>query len=219
MKYLNFDNKLSIKLIITFVFMTVIGTLSHEFGHYSVARLLGYNASINYGSTSYWSEELRAFQKENIPKYKYEMENKLDYPTKTKYLELTKNYKKHQLLFTLGGPIQTILTGTIGLILLILYRKKYFSVDKVSITRWIYMFLALFWLRQTANLITAIENYFKRGRLSTSGDEMKLAYYFDLNIWSIQVITVFIGFLVLIYVVKLLPNNIKLTFLISGFIG
>lgn len=36
-----------------FILFTVIGTLSHEFGHFAVARLLGYEASLHYGYTSY----------------------------------------------------------------------------------------------------------------------------------------------------------------------
>jgi hypothetical protein len=43
--------KLGSYLIIGFVLFTVIGTVSHELGHYSAAKLLGYEARINYGST------------------------------------------------------------------------------------------------------------------------------------------------------------------------
>ncbi|UFH33687.1 hypothetical protein LNP04_08280 [Chryseobacterium sp. C-71] len=42
------DEKLLIKLTITFILMTVVGTLSHEFGHYVVVEILGMDGEIHY---------------------------------------------------------------------------------------------------------------------------------------------------------------------------
>ena len=214
-----YNFKLSIVLIIVFILMTVIGTLTHELGHYTVAKLLGYDAKINYQSTSYNNNEVLDFLDEYSNKYRYELKNNLDFPEKEKYFNLTNNYRWHHFLFILGGPVQTILTGTIGLLLLIVYKKKYITTEKVSIIGWVLIFLALFWLRQSANLISALAYYFLFNSSSISGDEMRLAYYLEINMWSIQIITGLIGFVVLFYVIKILPNNIKLTFMVSGLIG
>lgn len=46
-----FDRKLFTVLAVVFILMTVIGTLSHEYGHYLAAKLMGYDARINYGMT------------------------------------------------------------------------------------------------------------------------------------------------------------------------
>lgn len=218
-KYVKFDFILSIKLILVFILMTVIGTLSHELGHYSVAKYLGYDARINYNSTMYFNEELLNFLDEIGNKYRYELKNNLDFPEKEKYFNLTNNYRWHHFLFTLGGPVQTILTGTIGLLLLIVYKKKYIITEKVTLFGWVLIFLTLFWLRQSANLISALGNYLIYDNSQISGDEMRLAYFLELNIWTIQIITGIIGFAVLFYVIKILPNNLKLTFIFSGLIG
>lgn len=218
-KYVNFDFILSFKLILVFILMTVIGTLSHELGHYSVAKYLGYDARINYNSTMYFNDKLLDFLEEIGTKYRYELKNNLDFPEKEKYFNLTNNYRWNHFLFTLGGPIQTILTGTFGLLLLIFYKKKYITTEKITFYAWIMIFLALFWLRQSANLISALGNYLIYDSNQINGDEMRLANYLEINIWSIQIITGIIGFVVLFYVIKILPKNIKLTFMVSGLIG
>ena len=42
---------LFVKLFIAFIAATIIGTITHELGHYLVAKSFGYPASINYAST------------------------------------------------------------------------------------------------------------------------------------------------------------------------
>jgi hypothetical protein len=46
------ENKLLLLLIVAFIAATVIGTVSHESGHYFVARYLGYDAKIHYSYTT-----------------------------------------------------------------------------------------------------------------------------------------------------------------------
>lgn len=50
-----FDWSLSLKLILAFILFTVVGTLSHELGHWFVAEVLGMDATINYYSTHFIS--------------------------------------------------------------------------------------------------------------------------------------------------------------------
>lgn len=52
--------RLFLFLAVGFMFFTVFGTLSHEFGHFAVARFLGYPAKISYGSTYNSDANLRA---------------------------------------------------------------------------------------------------------------------------------------------------------------
>jgi hypothetical protein len=49
---MKFDLRLFVLLALGFIAFTVIGTVSHECGHYLAARCLGYKASLHYGSTS-----------------------------------------------------------------------------------------------------------------------------------------------------------------------
>lgn len=218
-KYFKFDLKLSIKLIFTFMIFTVIGTLSHELGHYYVAKYNGYDARINYKSAKYYNYEFDDFITENNNKYRYELKNNLDFPTRIEYFDLIEKNRRHHFYFSLGGPVQTILTGTIGLIFLIFYKNKLISDDIIKIGGWILIFLSLFWLRQSANLTMILYSYLINGAFTASSDEVKIAEYLGFSKISIVLITGIIGFLVLSYVIYILPNKIKLTFIISGLLG
>ena len=50
--------KFAVIIYFSFILFTVIGTLSHEFGHFIVGRYLGSKTSIHYGSTSWGQSEL-----------------------------------------------------------------------------------------------------------------------------------------------------------------
>ena len=44
----------SIRIVITFVVFTAIGTILHEFGHQAVAEYFGYETKLSYGSVNYF---------------------------------------------------------------------------------------------------------------------------------------------------------------------
>ncbi len=183
--------KLFLLLFTAFIIATVFGTVSHEFGHYLAAKMLGYNARINYGST-FW-----------YPKYPGEVIN-----------------AKDAFLFTLGGPVQTMLTGTLGLILLMIFYKSFNSGGHLNFTQWVIIFLSLFWLRQLANLVTWIMHYISSGHFSYRADEIRLALYLQIPFWIIMTITAMIGLIVLLLVIfKIIPSKQRLTFITAGFTG
>lgn len=219
MNYLKFDVKLFVCLTLCFIIMTVIGTITHEMGHYSVARILGYKAQFNYASCIYWDEEDEAYFREVGKKYPDEISNDQYFPGKEKFMNLLNKYKKDGLLITLGGPVQTTLTGTIGLLLLLFFRKRINKTGQLTIAVWTFIFLSLFWLRQLANLFMLTLNYFLKGGIGEKGDEVRIARYFGLNILTIQVATGLIAALVLLYIIRLIPKAQLLTFLSSGLIG
>jgi hypothetical protein len=120
----------------------------------------------------------------------------------------------------LGGPVQTMLTGTIGLILLRTNRKKFRQTEKLNILQWIYIFLSLFWLRQTMNLMISLGGCLLNGEFSTRPDEIRLAQYLDLPLLSISICTGLVGALVGNWVFfKCIPRGQKLSFLMAGFTG
>jgi len=218
-KFFNLNKKLMLNLTLVFVFMTVFGTLTHEFGHYSVARAFGYDARINYKSVSYDKDSFFKYIDTIHKQYLYEFKNNIDFPGKKKYFETVKKFKRDSLWITMGGPIQTMLTGTLGFIALLFYRKKFINEERVHIKAWVLIFLSLFWLRQVANLFIAIVSYFHLGKLSISGDEMNIAMSLGINVWSIQVLTGLIGLGVFYKVMRFLPQKLILPFIISGMIG
>jgi hypothetical protein len=182
------NRQLLLYLTIGFIIATVIGTLTHEFGHYIIAKCLGYEAHINYAHT-----QLNPNQKINTT---------------------------DSFLITLGGPFETMLTGTIGLTLLFSFRKSFLTVQQLSFGQWTLIFISLFWLRQTANFFVWVGGYLFSGQFSNRPDEIHLAQYFELPNWTISSLTAIFGIIVLTVVVfKFIPTQQRLTFIASGLIG
>lgn len=219
MAYLKIHYKLLLLLILTFILMTVIGTLTHELGHYAVSKFLGYEARINYGSSTRWDNEFTEYYNNLWEKYPNELKNNLDFPGKDDFQRRMDKYQQDGFWITLGGPLQTMFTGTFGLLLLWFNRHKVIKADKVTLVGWTYVFISLFWLRQVANLLHALMVFMLKGKVSARGDEMRLALYLDWNTWSIQIITGLCGLAVLFIVLRLLPKTLILTFLVSGLTG
>ena len=61
----NKNKKLFLYLTLTFIVATVVGTLSHEFGHYIVAKSLGYDADIHYAFTTWDRDDSDALTDSN----------------------------------------------------------------------------------------------------------------------------------------------------------
>src|SRR5690606_30714066 len=101
-----------------------IGTVTHELGHYTAAKLIGNEAKINYAQTfsdnPALSKELKLIYENHYEDIK---ENK-DFPLKEHLKELRKLQINDAKITTLGGPIQTMLTGTLGFILLLCNRNN-----------------------------------------------------------------------------------------------
>jgi hypothetical protein len=219
MEYLKFDFKLSFFLTLTFILMTAAGTVMHEFGHYSVSKLLGYQASINYRSSTHWSVERNEYLENVYKNFSKEIKYNINFPGKDEYLNKITRFTSDDFWILLAGPLQTMVTGTIGLILLLIFRKKYITSDKVYIFGWVLIFIALFWLRQVANLFSTVLTFMSKGHVLGTGDEMRLTAYLDLNIWSIQIITGLVGIGILGIILRILPKPLILSFLISGLAG
>lgn len=193
-KYITYkiDFQLLLWLILSFIFFTIIGTISHEFGHYLAAKYIGLDAKVHYGYTRI-----------TIPDDFSGVVSQAD-----------------RFLLTLGGPLQTIFTGVLGLFLLYINRKRIKSLEKLKTIHWIYVLLSLFWLRQTANFVMWIRTYFIRGRFSKSMDEIKLARNLEMHEWSIIFPTAVLGFLITVYVIfRYIPLHQRFTFVLSGLIG
>ena len=166
--------------------MTVIGTLSHESGHYIAARLMGYHARINYGMT--WLTD-----------------DSLTMNTAQEYW------------FIAGGPLQTMLTGSIGFLLL--YRSVR-PVKQLNIKQWALVFCSLFWLRQLANATVLAFRIIFNANLSTRADEVKLSRLLHWPYWSIVFITAIPAIAVLFYVIlKYLPARVRACFILAGLAG
>src|SRR5690606_994897 len=150
------DIKSLLILTIVFILFTAIGTISHEYGHIAVAKMFGYETKLHYGSMNYYPKgyledkdlkALKSLTKDYV---------NIDYDSWPKEIkEKTKEYNNilqkrywnensnKGLLVTIGGPIQTMITGTIGLIILLIRRKTIYR-NGLKILDWLAIFLALF---------------------------------------------------------------------------
>jgi hypothetical protein len=117
----------------------------------------------------------------------------------------------------LGGPLQTMITGTIGLLFV---RRIPRNVQSLSLVQWITIGTSLFWLRQPANLFAAIVSYVSYGYLLKDGDEIWLSRQFGIPDITLLLLTGIVGALVLAYVVfRVIPSQQRITFLMSGLVG
>ena len=203
-----------------FILFTVIGTISHEYGHIIVAKCLGYETSLHYGSASWdenngW-EEYRSISSE----YSYEIKNELPFQRKEEYKEIIKKLNDDGLIILIGGPLQTILTGLIGLIIL-LFRRKTIRKNGLKLIDWLLVFLSLFWLREVFNVTRSVALGFLKGNGSFfCGDEANISTMLKLPIGTFSIILGVLGLIISLFVIfKIVPNDKRLTFISSGLIG
>lgn len=220
----------AIRILCCFIFFTVIGTLTHELGHIAVANFFGYETSLHYGYMKY---DYKAIKEDPIylehqvilKEHRVDLINKIDFPAKTRYLELLDLLKEkyprpkpYSFWITLGGPAQTILTSIIGLLILF-YRK---SKDKPHfvLTDWLGVFLALFILREVFNWIFAMIKLLFYGKTKFNGDEFQLSEMLGLPSWTIPTIALIPGVIISLYVIfKVIPLKYRFSFISAGLVG
>lgn len=214
-----FQIRLFFLLSAGFILFTIIGTLSHEFGHYIVAKMLGYNTGIHYGYTTLQKGEDEEIKKINVKRHR-EIYLKKDYPEKPQYEALVISSDKKERIILMGGPLQTMITGTLGLILILVYRRNFYSATTLNARQWLLIFISLFWLRQVANFAGTLIISFLTGKKDFESDEVLLANYFDLNFLSLSAITGIIGLAVSCFVIfNFIPVTQRKTFIAAGFTG
>ncbi|WP_462221836.1 hypothetical protein [Ferruginibacter sp.] len=205
---------------LAFILSTIIGTVSHEFGHFTVAKSLGYSSTVSYGYTNWDDSKTRPFIDSVFSKYSKELEANLDFPRKKEFDLIQERQRKDAFWITLGGPIQTMLTGTIGLLLLLTQRRKILETKSIKLYQWLCIFLSLFWLRQFANLVTWTVGYFINGEFSLDGDEVRLALSLGLPKATLAVSSAIIGLAILTFVIfKIIPIDKRITFISAGLFG
>ena len=216
-----FDLRLFVLLTFGFITFTVIGTISHESGHYAMARHFGFQADIHYSFTNVHLDQKEGqFFRVTWIRYKSQIKANKTFPEKERYDRIVNQYKRAGIWITFGGPLQTMLTGTIGLIMMIIFRRSFLSSERLSFWLWIIVFITLFWLRQTTNFIMAIFSSIVQGSIRSFGDETYLAKYYNSPVWLISAITALIGVTILVVVIfKFIPVKQRLTFITAGLFG
>lgn len=223
--------KFSIVIIFSFILVTVIGTISHEFGHIAVAKYFGYDTTLDYGSMNYYPRgylEDSDLKEINSLVEKYNYNNYEAWPNEIKLTveELSESLDKkypsislnHTFWIIMGGPAQTLLTSCLGLFILFMRRKKW-SYGFKSVD-WIAVFMALFALREVFNFVTASYSSIFNSKSHFHADEFRISTYLGFNEWVIPILTLILGLLMSCYVIfKILPIKYRFTFILSGLVG
>lgn len=214
------NRKLFIILSLVFIAATVIGTLSHELGHYLVAKTYGFKASISYAYVDYNNSDVMDSISVITSKYLVQIKRDEPFSDKETYDRLVAKYLKNNFWVIVGGPLQTLLTGTIGLLLLFTWQRSFRTTQTLAGRQWLVIFITLFWLRETANLVMWFGSFLLTGEISYSADEIKIARYLNLPFWLIMTIFGLIGAVVLHTVIfKFIPKQQRITFIVAGLAG
>lgn len=219
LKKLHINLTQMLRVAMAFVLFTMVGTLSHELGHIAVAEYLGYETTLHYGSMTYTSEsyeeEIKLYEE-----YSESIANQLPFERKDEFDRLSNKIQKEELFIFIGGPLQTILTGFLGLVLIHLHRNRT-KEGNLSLVDWTSVFLALFWLREVFNLCIHFAFRLIDGRGSYfGGDEAFIST--SLKLWpgTISITMGLIGACISIYIVfKVIPLKFRPTFILGGLIG
>lgn len=202
---------------VLFMVFTVVGTLTHELGHIAVARVLGYHTTLHYASMNSYSSKMMKL-----------MDDRIKFPNKPEVLNqeaweiASFKPKNHRLMITLGGPLQTMLTGLLGFYILFKRRQKRRS-RPFKFIDWLAVFLALFWLREVFNYTwTLVTGYWKNKPeyFVGNGDETKLSILFGLPNYVVPTVCAVLGLIICsIVVFRYVPKKERATFVVSGAIG
>lgn len=213
----NFNFNWFLAFTASFVLFTIVGTISHELGHFTAAKLLGYECSISYNWASSSHPQLYDELDNVYQQNKDAIESGLPFRGEEKYHGLRQQLRQNWKWIILGGIGQTLLTGILGLLILSYSGKKY----TFGFIDFLAVFLSLFWLREVFNLLSGIFYAVASGRDSYfGGDEANLANLLGWPEGSIPLSLGIMGAIVGVYIVFFaLPKKYRFTFIVSGLIG
>ena len=199
--------------------MVPIGTLTHECGHIAVAKYFGRTTQLHYASMDHDRELYDSIQTLYYQN-KWAIDNDIDYEQKELFRRLNKSFVSQNMWISWGGPIQTMLFGFLGCIILWVRRKKR-QAEGFTLWDWGAVFLALFWLREIANLVLSLsKGVFCLSGNCFGGDEKRLSI--GLGLWegTLPILFGLIGLTVSLWVVfRVVPISVRFTFILSGFSG
>lgn len=212
--------KLFLLLFATFIAFTIIGTLTHELGHYGAAKYLGLTPILHYQSVTLELSNNDIELDKIYGLYQEDINAKRDFPAKKRLDEIMEIETKNDFIHTAAGPIQTMLTGMIGFILILIYRKRYFQSAVLNWKQWLLIFFSLFWLREIFNTAMALATLIFTKEKEFYGDEFILSQYLSLGNFGFPIITAIIGLIIsCIVVFKFVPSSQRKIFIGAGFVG
>lgn len=205
---------------LTFILFTPIGTLSHEYGHIGVAQYLGYETTLHYGSMNYHPSKLSQQRHDLYWKNRPAVLNEEAFEDQALIEAIGAQMEENSWWISFGGPLQTMLTGTIGFLVL-LFREEKIRQNGLQWIDWLFVFLSLFWLREVFNPVVYIgRKLFFGGDSCFGGDEQRLSLGLDVWEGTLSVAFGLMGLAVVLYIIfRILHKQLRLTFIIAGMLG
>jgi hypothetical protein len=228
-----FDRRLFAGLFVLFLFMYMVHVLTHEGGHYLAARAFGHrHAHIHYKYTDTGRnallEEYRTLNKQRNAAY----EKNIPFPQEDRYIlvlkkmdsiwhaSIVKKFGNEETIIVAAGQLETMLTGTIGVSLILLYRKRFLRQEKLIAPQWIIVFVALFWLDFVGSLIARIFHLlFVYDAADTNSDVFKVSLHFGWNPTAVIFIKGMLGVVALWITFIHIPVRQRCTLIIAAFTG
>lgn len=224
MKNLQINPRLFALLALSFVLATIVGTLSHELGHFAAIKYYGGNPVLHYASVSNQGQnDISSDLKKRYQKDRDKIESPSPSPEKEAFMAYREGLGKkleHSLAYIwLAGPLQTMLTGTLGVAMLWIRRKKIATFGMCA-ADWFWVLLAFFWSRQLANFGISIIQYIQHCTCLGNGDEAKISRYLGWPPLTVYTITgVIAAVLQAVVVFVIIPKTQRFNFILAGFVG
>lgn len=218
--FFTFKTKPFFLFSLAFALFTVVGTLSHEYGHIAIAKLFQQETTLHYGSMNHGNPARSTRISELYQSHKEAIENKSDFDGREEYMMLIREQWFESLWVSIGGPLQTVLTGVIGLVILY-YQRRRINEASFNFWTWLGVFLGLFWLREIFNLTIGFAKHFLLGRDRLfGGDELHISKMLGLWDGTISLGLGLGGLVVSGWIVfKIVPKKLQFTFIFSGLVS
>jgi len=211
--------KLFINMVVSFIMLIIVTVLSHEFGHYAVARCIGYkHVRVHYVYTNYDTLDDLLVKKHGLEDNRI-LNNIYDLNlNKEKLLAVNKEIERNVFLLALGGPVETLVVGTICFLLLVANKKSFGRDATLNFNKWLLIFLSLFWLRPVVIMFTEL-SLLSKDR-PNGGDEFAIASFLNVNYVYMYLVLGVIG--VSVFCISLfvfIPKSERLVFVFGGIFG
>lgn len=186
----------ALRIFIFFFVAAIAGTLLHECGHALVAVLFGFHPEVHYAYCTSLSEADREAVQQGLLIYR-------QYP--------------ESIWITLGGPLQTIITGTAGIAGLLILRSKT-AIDAYNSKHLLWIVLAYFHSRWVMNSAGILYKIYVSGSDSHS-DEVRLFKHWNIDVATGTWVLLIISSLLLAYVTFILVRKHRWPLIVLGGLG
>jgi len=207
---MNFKSSINIfHLILAFVIVIQIGSLSTELSRSNFAKLVSYSGEYSKSFGRYFFHSQTMKKEIKLIRLKYD-QIKTDYTDSKEWQELIKADQADRAFFELSSKIINVLISTIGVLFFLYYRKK---ESNFSYKQLLSLLFGMFFMR---DVVINVFDLLSRSMLCVDAAIWK---HFDLPIFQSTRIYTIIGITSLLILLYLTPSNVRFKLIFSGIVG